>query len=84
MNEELQKMLEDVKKLRDELKVKVHLASMDVKDTWKKLEPRVEELQKQARDAGKKAADDVKASAAKLRESFESLKKKIQGQGPSS
>ncbi len=79
MKAELQEMLDDIKKLRDELKVKVHLASLDVKDAWKKLEPRVDELQRQALDAGKKAADDVKASAVKLKESFESLRKKIQG-----
>jgi transposase len=79
MKAELQEMLDEVKKLRDELKVKVHLAGMDAKETWKKLEPRVEELQKQAVDAGKKAADEVKASAVKLKEAFEALRKKMQG-----
>lgn len=32
----------DVRALRDEVKLKLHLASMDLKDEWIKLEPQLE------------------------------------------
>ncbi|MFW5875150.1 MAG: hypothetical protein ACOCXM_00305 [Myxococcota bacterium] len=76
MKEEFQKTLSDLKSLREEIKVKVHLASMDVKDTWnKKLEPRVRELEQRAEGAADKtwtelkdAAQDLKTRLKKLRE----------------
>lgn len=32
----------DVRALRDEVKLKLHLANMDLKDEWSKLEPQLE------------------------------------------
>ena len=33
---------QDVRALRDEVKLKLHLASMDLKDEWEKLEPQLD------------------------------------------
>lgn len=51
--------LADLTQLKDEIRVKVHLAGMDVKDEWKRLEPRVNELEVKAKSAVEKAADEV-------------------------
>ena len=32
-----QKMIDDLKQLSDEIRLKIHLAGMDAKDTWAKL-----------------------------------------------
>jgi ElaB/YqjD/DUF883 family membrane-anchored ribosome-binding protein len=51
--------LADLAQLRDEIRVKVHLAGMDAKSEWNKLEPRVLELESKAKAALEKAADEV-------------------------
>jgi ElaB/YqjD/DUF883 family membrane-anchored ribosome-binding protein len=51
--------LADLAQLRDEIRVKVHLAGMDAKSEWNRLEPRVLELEGKAKAALEKAADEV-------------------------
>jgi hypothetical protein len=50
LKHEIQKNLGQLKALRDEIKVKVHLAQMDVKDEWNQLEPQLSELERAATD----------------------------------
>jgi len=42
--EHLQKIADDLKRQRDELQVKLHLAKADARDEWAKLETRWEEV----------------------------------------
>lgn len=39
LQKDIQKGFDTMRGLRDEVKLKVHLAEMDVKDEWAKLEP---------------------------------------------
>ncbi|HVK73675.1 MAG TPA: hypothetical protein VM734_10155 [Kofleriaceae bacterium] len=51
---------DDLKRMADEVKVKLHLASMDAKEKWKTtLEPKLQELQQKAEQQGERAADAV-------------------------
>ena len=57
MNETTTELKQEMKKsrallytLRDEIRVKLHLAGMDAKDQWKKLEPRLHEIEQSADD----------------------------------
>lgn len=46
--------LNDLEQVADEVRVKLHLAGMDMTDTWKKqLEPRLFEARQHAREATK-------------------------------
>ena len=49
-NEDVRKQFEhdlaELKKMRDEIRVKLHLAGMEVKERWKQLEPRLEEIER--------------------------------------
>lgn len=55
---ELEKLTQDLKVLRDEILVKLHLASMDARDRWEQdLEPRLRDFEHQAAAAGHQAAD---------------------------
>jgi len=45
---ELKKSIERLQTLRDEVKVRLHLGSLDLKDQWRKLEPQIGELEKKA------------------------------------
>ena len=59
---QIQKSLESLTTLRDEIRLQVHLASMDAKDGWARLEPEVEQATKMAEDAtaiSQKAIEDV-------------------------
>ena len=70
---EIEKSIELMRTLRDEVRVKVHLAGMDVKDEWKKLEPKIEEVEKAAgefTDATRAAASDTVKRLNKLRASL--------------
>ena len=63
----------DLQTIRDEVRVRIHLAGMDLKDTWKDVESRIEELERQRPDATRKVRD----AAAELREAFRSLRDKL-------
>jgi hypothetical protein len=66
---ELEKNLAQLSALRDEVRVKAHLAKMDVKDRWRELEPRIAAVFEQA---GKSASE---ASHAAVDEAIQALKK---------
>ncbi len=51
---------DDVRRIADELEVKIHLASMDARDRWHELEPRVVELEHAIARSGGEATDAIK------------------------
>lgn len=61
---DLDDLFEDLKRMRDELRVQMNLASREVKDDWEELEEKMEEFSGKAR----KMAGD-----AKLKETGEGL-----------
>jgi len=61
---DLQELLEELKQKRDELRVRMHLASKDIKDEWEELEEKMEVFSGKA----KQFADE-----AKLKETGEGL-----------
>ena len=42
---------DNIKRTADEIRLEIHLASMELKDAWKKLEPRIGMVEKLAEDA---------------------------------
>lgn len=42
---------ENIKRTADEIKLEIHLAGMDLKDAWRRLEPRIAMVEKLAEDA---------------------------------
>ena len=56
---------DDLRRIADEVKVKLHLAGMDAKDKWKStFEPRLQELQQKAEHSGERAAGAVQEQLA--------------------
>jgi len=73
LKSEMKKGVDLLKTLRDEVKVKLHLAGMDVKDQWAKLEPelsKVERAAEQATESSKKLMDDALNRLKSIRESL--------------
>jgi len=57
-------LIDQLRTLRDELRVKAHLAGQDAKDAWKRLQPRARKLE----GAGRKMATRIRTSLVGLRE----------------
>ena len=72
-------LAKQLQRLADEIRVKVHLAGMDAKDAWAKLEPRLETYQDKVHQATDKLASeltklgqDLEAEMTKLRDRLKS------------
>lgn len=50
LKNEIQKGMDLMRTLRDEIRVKLHLANMDAKDEWQKMEPQLAEIERTAND----------------------------------
>ena len=70
--ETLEEILADIKTLRDRIKVKLHLAGMEVKDAYEKLEPRLHTLEREVKAQGEAAREEL---AARLKEARDALAK---------
>ena len=70
---DLDKSLTHLKTLRDEVRVKLHLAGMDAKTEWNKLEPHLDHVMDAAKNASAEAHTAVNEAVASLKK----LKDKI-------
>ncbi len=60
--EQLQKIADDLKRQRDELHVKLHLAKADARDEWAKLETRWEDAKTKMEAVRKEASHGNRVS----------------------
>jgi hypothetical protein len=74
LSQELKTLMTDLTTLGDEVRLKVHLGSMDAKDTWAKLEPRLQQLQERAATATSSVKQELKDSAQELKAEVHDLK----------
>lgn len=76
MKEDLAALKKDVLALRDELKLKMHLARMDLKVEWEKLEPQAEKLWGEVSEKSIEAAKDLKKRFLAMNEEIKAQQKK--------
>jgi hypothetical protein len=50
---------DEVRRIADELELKIHLASMDARDRWRALEPRLSAFEQRMKDAGQRASKAI-------------------------
>jgi len=50
---------DDLRRIADEVRLKLHLAGMEARDRWRSIEPRLVELEHKIERGGEKAADVV-------------------------
>jgi F0F1-type ATP synthase membrane subunit b/b' len=74
LKEDLAALKSDVLALRDELKLKIHLARMDLKTEWEKLEPEAERAWNDVSEQGLRSAKELKQKLQALRDD---LKKSV-------
>ena len=66
LKSEIQKTMSLLHTLSDEARVKLHLAKMDAKEAWSKLEPKLEEAEKIAEDASEATLTTITNTAKRL------------------
>jgi archaellum component FlaC len=73
--EHLQKIADNLKRQRDELQVKLHLAKADARDEWAKLETRWEEVKTKMDTVSQEASHTTESVASGLSLVLDELKK---------
>ena len=78
LQQEIDKAVAQLRKLRDEIRVHVHLATLDAQEAWKKLEPNLSELEQkvnQVSEATKSKAQEMLKRFSELRDKVKTAKK---------
>ncbi len=70
---EIQKTLDRITALRDEVRVKLNLAGKDARDGWNRLEPKIEEAERTAEQTAKATLQTIQATAKKLEDLIASM-----------
>jgi hypothetical protein len=74
---------QDIHRIADEIRVRIHLAGMEAKELWSKLEPRVQEFETMLASAADKVTDKLTDEASKvgqgLQDELTKLKSKLGG-----
>ena len=72
---------DDVRRLSDEVRLKMHLAGMELKEKWKSLEPQLAEAQRKVMEGSDKAeaavSTQLDALAAGLRQFVDELQASV-------
>lgn len=74
ISEWIQDELEDLRRMRDELKLQSHLARAELRDTWSELEEGFTELERRARQAASAAEPALKQIGADARKLVQDLR----------
>lgn len=69
-----QSQWDDVRRVADELELKIHLAGMEARDRWNALQPRLRELETTLTAAGKRAGDAIDRELTALGEALSRLR----------
>ena len=74
-----QKIVDDLKLARDEVKLRIHLASMEAKSQWDELEERCHKLSSKAElhQSGRELSTTLKSLGSELKEAYVRLRKAI-------
>jgi hypothetical protein len=64
--------------LADEIRVRVHLAGMEARDAWAKIEPKLHDVQQRATRAKGKVADEVAQIAKDIETDMRRLRKTLE------
>jgi uncharacterized protein with PhoU and TrkA domain len=74
---EIQNLSNDLQRLRDEVRLKMHLASMDVKKGFEDMEPEVRKLEQQTEELTQEQAVKVELAMKKAKKKLQDLRDRI-------
>ena len=73
LTETAQRMLADLRQLRDSIRVRIHLAGMEAKDAWEKIEPKLDQLERELDKNADAVAESIMERLEALRGDFEKV-----------
>lgn len=65
--------LDDLRTLRDSIRVRLHLARLDARDRFREIEPKIEKLERQIRELGEDATGKLTGALEKLEKALRSI-----------
>jgi len=65
---------DDLRRIADELELKLHLASMDARDRWRAIEPRLVMIEERLARTGKRVTKAIMDEVADVRAAIERLR----------
>jgi predicted nucleic acid-binding Zn-ribbon protein len=77
MSDDLDKAVQNLKTLRDEIRVQIHLAKAEIKDEWEELEPKFEEMEEKLSGAAEETRDVVNVIAEELSSAYRRIKERL-------
>ncbi len=69
--------LEELVQVRDEIRLKIHLAGMEARSTWSDLEKQLEQLEERFGHEGDHVVDTTRQIAGELRTAFRNFKNSL-------
>lgn len=76
---ELRDLMAELQRMRDEIRLKVNLASKEVRETWEdRVEPRFHDLEKRVASTTEATAHELREAAKDLRKHFRRIRDQLQ------
>ena len=70
---------QDIQRIADEIRLRIHLAGMEAKDTWAAMEPKIAEFERAVAKLAGKASDELDKVAAGLHRELKNLQTRVAG-----
>jgi ElaB/YqjD/DUF883 family membrane-anchored ribosome-binding protein len=77
LKQDLEDTRADLKRMADEIKVKLHLAGMDAKDAWNEIQPRLEDFEKRFDAKADDVGEELKALGGEIKQRLLNIKNKL-------
>ena len=71
LKRESQKVVEELQTLRDEIRLKMHLAGAEGKDAWNKLEPQLSQFEQRVGQAADDSLEELRKAGTELKANFQ-------------
>jgi len=69
---------DELRRIADEIGLKIHLAGMDARDRWHALQPRLAELEQSISSAGKRAGSAIDREIASIGDALSRLRDDVE------
>jgi len=77
LKQELETTRDDVRRVADEIRVKLHLAGMDAKSAWDEIEPKLTDFERRFDAKADVVSEELKALGSEIKQRLLKLKEKL-------
>jgi hypothetical protein len=77
VKQDLEDTRNDLRRMADEIRVKLHLAGMDAKDAWEDIQPRLQDFERRFDATADEVSDELKALGTDIKKRLLNIKNKI-------